>query len=99
VLSDAPAFTQRTETATNSPTGVYSYSLTGSGPVIATITRPDSSQLILTRGTNGLFAQSEIKNSGGGSMGKSVFSYANDPGGFPQVQEVVTTNDASESKS
>ena len=86
-------FTTRTESANNSPTGVYTYSVTGTGPVTTTITRPDSSQLILTRGTNGLLSQSEIKNSSGGSMTKSVIAYANDPGGHPQVQSVTNYDD------
>ena len=100
-LTNAPAFTQRTENATNAPTAPYSYSST---PVIAqtktfTITRPDSSTLNLTRSTNpsivanGLMVTSEIKTSGGASMRKSEISYINDPGGQPQVQAIISSDD------
>ena len=65
-----------------------------------TVTRPDNSTLNLTRSTNtssvanGLVVQSEIKNSIGTSMAKSVMAYANDPGGQPQVQSVISYDDA-----
>jgi hypothetical protein len=84
-LYAGPTFSQRTETATNSPTGVYTYS----GNVI---TRPDGSTLTLTPGSNGL-TQSEIKNSSGVSFAKTVLTYANEPGGSPQVQSVTTYDD------
>ena len=100
-LTNAPAFTQRTESGTNAPMSTYSYS---SGPGFQTktftITRPDNSTLNLTRSTNvalvsnGLLTQSEIKTSGGVSMAKSVISYANDPGGQPQVANVTSYDDA-----
>jgi RHS repeat-associated protein len=99
-LSNAPAFTQRTETATNASPATYSYT---NGPGFETktftTTRPDNSTLNLTRSTNtssvanGLLTQSEIKTSGGSSMGKSVISYANDPGGEPQIANVVSYDD------
>jgi RHS repeat-associated protein len=79
-LYAGPTFSQRTETATNSPTGVYTYS----GNVI---TRPDGSTLTLTS------TQSEIKNSAGVSFAKTVFTYVNDPGGSPQVQSVTSYDD------
>ena len=102
-LTDAPAFTQRTETATNSPTASYSYSTTTDTVAqtkTMTITRPDSSQVLLTRSTDGtsvantLMIQSEVKNSTGGSMAKSTFTYANDPAGYPQIQSVTSYDDA-----
>jgi len=103
VLSGAPAFTQRTESGTNSPTSVYTYSSTEDIVALTktfTVTRPDSSTLNLTRSTNaasaanGLLVQSEIKNSSGGSMSKSVTAYANDPGGSVQPQSVISYDDA-----
>jgi hypothetical protein len=74
-LTDAPAFTQRTEypAASSGGTAVYSYS-TGGTPgtnKTFTITRPDSSTVTLTRSDVsgavdfGLLTQTEIKNSGG----------------------------------
>jgi hypothetical protein len=101
-LTDAPGFTVRSESAANAPTANYSYAnSTNSGAQTKTftITRPDNSTLNLTRSTNtssvenGLLTQSEIKTSGGASMSKSVISYANDPGGQPQVQSVVNYDD------
>ncbi|HKR58723.1 MAG TPA: hypothetical protein VJS64_03230, partial [Pyrinomonadaceae bacterium] len=86
-LYAGPTFSQRTETATNSPTGVYTYS----GNVI---TRPDGSTLTLTPGSNGL-AQSEVKNSSGVSFARTVFTYANDPGGSPQMLSVTSYDDTS----
>jgi RHS repeat-associated protein len=101
-ISDAPAFTQRTETAVNAPSATYTYSSTTNSifqTKTFTITRPDSSTLNLTRSTNtslvanGLLVQSEVKTSGGASMSKSVIGYANDPGGEPQVQSVIGYDD------
>jgi YD repeat-containing protein len=101
-LTDAPAFSQRTENATNAPTAVYSYATTTDGVAQTktfTITRPDSSTQSLARSTNassiasGLLVQNEIKNSTGGSMARSVYDYANDPGGSPQVQAVTSYDD------
>jgi RHS repeat-associated protein len=101
-LTDAPAFSQRTETASSSPTSVYSYATTadaGAQTMTFTITRPDSSQLLLTRSTNsaspafGLLVQNEVKSNMGASMARSVSAYANDPGGSPQVQSVIGYDD------
>lgn len=103
-LTDAPAFTQRTEypAASSGGTAVYSYS-TGGTPgtnKTFTITRPDSSTVTLTRSDVsgavdfGLLTQTEIKNSGGTSMAKSVMTYANDPGGQPQVASLIAYDDA-----
>jgi YD repeat-containing protein len=95
VLTDAPAFSQRTE----NPGGVYSYSTSiGSQTIVFTITRPDASQLLLTRSTNtgstdnGLLVQSEVK-SGSSSLAKNVFTYTADPFGSPQVQSVTSYDD------
>lgn len=100
-LTDAPAFSQRTETLSGGSTGVFSYS---SAPGFQTttyiVTRPDSSTVSLIRSTNGssvsngLFTQMEIKNSSGGSMLRTVPTYANDPGGSVQPQSITTYDDA-----
>jgi RHS repeat-associated protein len=101
-LTDAPAFTQRTESATGSPTGTYTYSTSTNSLAqtkTITVTRPDSSTLNLTRSTNasstadGLVVQSEVKNDTGLSMAKSVIAYANDPGGAKQVQSAINYDD------
>jgi RHS repeat-associated protein len=96
-VTDAPAFTQRTET----PGGTFNYSTSpGFQTTTFNVARPDASTLSLTRSTNGasvangLLTQSEVKNSGGASMAKSVIAYANDPGGSPQVQSVISYDDA-----
>ncbi|HXU36726.1 MAG TPA: hypothetical protein VN937_10210 [Blastocatellia bacterium] len=99
--TNAPVFTQRTESATNAPQATYSYSIgPGFQTMSFTTTRPDNSTLTLTRSTNtlsvanGLLTQSEIKTTSGGvSMAKSVITYANDPGGEPQIANVVTYDD------
>ena len=101
-LTDAPSFSQRTEypAATSGGSAVSSYSSsTGSGTKIFTITRPDSSTLALTRSDSagvdfGLLTQTEIKNSGGTSMAKSVMTYGNDGGSQPQVSSIVSYDDA-----
>ncbi|MFY9610348.1 MAG: RHS repeat domain-containing protein, partial [Blastocatellia bacterium] len=104
-LTDAPAFTQRTETAVNSPSGVFSYSTsinTLLQTMTFTITRPDSTTSELTRSTNasspakGKLIQSEVKI-GSSSLGKSVRVYVNDASGSPQVQSVTTYDDTSTS--
>ena len=99
-LSDVPSFTQRTEMPGSGPSGVFSYSTTpGLQAVTYNVARPDSSTLLLTRSTNGssiangLLTQTEIKNSGGSSMSKSVMTYANDPGGSVQPQSVIGYDD------
>jgi RHS repeat-associated protein len=74
----AITYSQRTETATNATTGVYSYS--GS-----TITRPDGSTLTLNGGP-----ASELKDSTGTTWAKTTCTYANDPGGVNQVQSITT---------
>lgn len=100
-LTDAPAFTQRTQAAVNSPTSVYSYTTstdTGAQAMTFTCTRPDSTQLLLTRSTNSSspancrLVQSETKN-GAASLSKTVMTYVNDDGGAPQVQSVTSYDD------
>jgi RHS repeat-associated protein len=69
-------------------------------PLTYIITQPDGSQVFLTRSTNGStvgkwrLLQSEIKNGSGVSFGKTVYTYANDGGGSPQVQSVNAYDDA-----
>src|SRR6266404_2106150 len=101
-LTDSPAFTQRTETATGSPSSTYTYSSTTDKVALTTtftVGRPDSSTLNLTRSidsssiANGLLTQTEIKNISGGSMSKTVTAYANDPGGSVQPQSVIAYDD------
>ena len=101
VLTDAPAFSQRTETAVNSPQGVYNYSTSTSSQTLTfTITRPDSTTVQLTRSTdvssvaNGRLVKSEIKN-GAASLAKTELTYVNDPGGSPKVQSVTSYDDTS----
>ncbi|HWX43284.1 MAG TPA: Ig-like domain-containing protein, partial [Blastocatellia bacterium] len=98
-LTDAPTFTQRVESPNS---GTYSYSSSTDNVAQTktfTITRPDSATASLTRSTNpslvanGLMTQAELKDGSGHSMAKSVFTYANDPGGSPQVQSVITSDD------
>ncbi|MEW6128915.1 MAG: RHS repeat-associated core domain-containing protein [Acidobacteriota bacterium] len=84
-----PTFTQRTETATNAPNATYAYS-TSSGVYV--ITRPDNSTLRLTPGSLGI-TQSEIRTSGGTTVAKTVYTYANDAGGQPQVQTITSYDD------
>ncbi len=100
-LTDAPEFTQRTESS-EGVTGNYGYS--SSEDTVAktktfTISRPDGSQLLLTRSTNtalianGRLTQTEVKKDGV-SYGKSVYAYVNDGGGSPQLQAVTVYDDA-----
>lgn len=99
-LTDAPAFTEREETATNSPTSTFTYSSsTGTGTKTFTITRPDSSQLVLTRSTtsgtsDGLLIESQIKNSSSAIMAKNEIAYTTDGGGDPQVFSITNYDDA-----
>jgi RHS repeat-associated protein len=101
-LVDAPAFTQRTEAAVNSPSGQYTYtppSDLNAQNLTFTIARPDSTTLLLTRLNNsaslgnGLLIQSEIKI-GSSSLGKTELSYVSDAGGSPQVQSITSYDDA-----
>jgi hypothetical protein len=79
-LYGVPTFTQRTETGTNSPTGVFSYGANG-------VSRPDGSVLSLSS------ASQQVKNSAGTILSKTDTTYTTDPGGSPAVQSIVTTDD------
>ncbi|HWX39559.1 MAG TPA: RHS repeat-associated core domain-containing protein [Blastocatellia bacterium] len=107
-LTDAPAFTQRTESPGSANPFVYSTlapNTVGPNTLTFVVTPPDASTnasypvQYLTRSTdstnpaNGLLVQGEIKNYSGTSFGKTVMVYANDPGGSPQVQSVLTYDD------
>lgn len=101
-LTDAPGFSQWTQSpaATSGGTATYSFtSVGGLGTKSFTITSPDSSTLKLTRsdstGTTayGLLTQREVKTSGGTSMSKSVISYTTDGSGAPQLGNVVSYDD------
>jgi RHS repeat-associated protein len=102
-LTDAPAFTQRTETP-GGTTGSSTYTYSTSDDTVAqtrtfTITRPDSTTLLLTRSTNsatpagGRLVKTEIKN-GTDSFGKSEYTYTTDGGGSPQVASATNFDDA-----
>ncbi|MEW6210188.1 MAG: hypothetical protein AB1631_17610 [Acidobacteriota bacterium] len=102
-LADAPAFTQRTESATNSPVSQFTYSTTTDAvaqTITFIITQPDGSQVFLTRSTNAAtvgkwrLIRSEIKNGSGVTFAKSVYTYANDGGGSPQLQSLTSYDDA-----
>src|SRR5262249_15755370 len=99
VLTDAPTFTQYTD----SPGGSYSISNSSNSTnhtLTYTITRPDSSTLALTRSTdttstaNGLTTYAQINNSGGAQMLLLAYAYVVDPGGSPQVLQVLKFDDA-----
>ncbi|MEW6212892.1 MAG: hypothetical protein AB1631_31500 [Acidobacteriota bacterium] len=99
-LTDAPAFTQRTETATNSPTATYYYSTADYGTLLGfLITQPDGSGLYMTRVkdassvANGLMNYSVVTKDGQ-TYAFSWIGYANDPGGSVQVQSVTRQSDA-----
>jgi RHS repeat-associated protein len=102
-LTAAPSFTQWTQSpgATTGGTSTWSFtSATGTNILYYTITNPDNTTLTLTRSTatgtdNGLLTKSEVKTSGGTSMAKSVIGYTTDGGGQPQVDNVVSYDDAS----
>jgi RHS repeat-associated protein len=100
-VTDVPAFTQRTENATNAPQSVYSYATSTNGLAQTktfTITQPDTTTVSLTRSTNtssvanGLLVESEAKI-GSASLAKTSLTYANDGGGSPQVQSVISYDD------
>jgi YD repeat-containing protein len=101
-LTDAPAFTQRTETALNSPTSMYTYSTNSDSSaqtMTFTIAQPDSTTVHLARSTNsatpanGLIVESEIKN-GSTTLAKTVLNYVNDGSNSPQVQSTINYDDA-----
>jgi RHS repeat-associated protein len=102
-LSDAPAFTQRSESAVNAPPATYTYASSTNGLTqekTFTITQPDNSTLNLTRSTNassvayGLLVRGEVRNSSGAMMAKTELTYVNDGGSESQVQAVTSYDDA-----
>ncbi|MBI3650389.1 MAG: RHS repeat protein, partial [Acidobacteria bacterium] len=97
-LTDAPSFSQRVESALNAPTSTYTYSSsTGAGTKTFTITRPDSSKLLLTRSTtgatDGLLIETQIQDSSSTAMAKSVVTYTTDGGSNTQVQSITNYDD------
>ena len=96
-LSDAPAFTQRTESASGSPTGTYNYSTTTDGvaqTMTFSVARPDGSQFWMIRDTNpSHLANGLVLQSGIYGAAAAIVTYANDPGGSVQVQSVTASND------
>jgi RHS repeat-associated protein len=107
-LTDAPAFTQRTESPGSANPFVYSTlapNTMGPNTLTFVVTPPDAATnasypvQYLTRSTdstnsaNGRLVQAEVKNYSGTSFRKAVTTYANDPGGSPQVQSVITYDD------
>lgn len=103
-LTDAPSFTQWTQSPAATSGGAATYSFTssnGTGTKVFTITDPDSSTMTLTRsdssGTTayGLLTQTEVKTSSGTSMAKSVINYTTDGSGQPQVANVISYDDGS----
>lgn len=97
-LTDAPAFTQRTE----SPGGSYTYSSSTNSLLKTktyTVFRPDSSNLVFVRSTdslsvgNGLLKQKEItKNSI--SYSRMEMTYTTDGGSNVQPETITTYDDA-----
>jgi RHS repeat-associated protein len=107
-LTDAPVFTQRTESPGSTNPFVYSTlapNTMGPNTLTFVVTPPDASSnasypvQYLTRSTdstnpaNGRLVQSEVKNYSGTSFRKTVTAYANDPGGSPEVHSVMTYDD------
>jgi RHS repeat-associated protein len=96
-LTDAPVFSQRTESASGSPASTYNYSAT-TDPLAQTMTftvsRPDASQLWMTRDTNAShLANGLVLQSGIYGAAAAILSYVNDSGGSVQVQSVTASND------
>ena len=76
-LYGAPTFSQRTETGTNSPTAVYSYTYNG-------VTRPDDTVL---------YGATQLKNSAGGILSSIDYTFTTDPSGSTAVQSIITTDE------
>lgn len=102
-LTDAPSFSQWTQSPAATSGGTATYSLASSsnaGAKVFTVTNPDATTVTLTRSDStgtaayGMVTQAEVKTSGGASMAKSVMSYTTDGSGSPQVANVVTYDDA-----
>jgi RHS repeat-associated protein len=108
-LSGPPAFTTRTETPGSSSPFQYS-TITETNTLTIVVTPPNGGSSnpgypyqFFTRSTNsavgpvGLLIEIDLEDYRGEDFQKTVFAYANDPGGEPQVQSVTTTNDAGQS--
>jgi RHS repeat-associated protein len=104
-LTDAPAFTQRSESPGSANSFTYStFPANTAGPNTLTfiLTPPDAASnpgytvRYLTRSTDGtspasgLLIQSDTLNYSGVYSQSVSTAYANDPGGSPQVQSVIT---------
>src|SRR5262249_38982771 len=104
-LTGAPAFTQRTETPGSPNPFTYSMlppNTAGPNTLTFVLTPPDAASnpgypiRYLTRSTdatspaNGLLIQADTVNYSGRYCQSVSFAYANDPGGSPQVQSVLT---------
>lgn len=99
-LTDAPAFTQRTETAVNAPTSTYGYSRwEGQGYTVFIVTQPDGTYLTMgrydpaTAGYGGLLYYVQPQRTNGTPMRSTFYSYTTDGGGESQV---VYVNDCDE---
>jgi RHS repeat-associated protein len=99
-LTDAPTFTERTESAENAPTSTFTYSSSTDGTAQTktfTITQPNSSTVNLTRSTNSssvannLLTKTEIKN-GSTTYFKSEIAYVT-AASAPQVESVILYDD------
>ncbi|HKQ03824.1 MAG TPA: RHS repeat-associated core domain-containing protein [Blastocatellia bacterium] len=101
-LTDAPAFTQRTENALNAPQSIYSYSRwDGSGFSVFIITQPDYTRQTIARydpataGYGGLLYYVQPQKADGTVMHTTTFSYTTDGGGSPQVLYTFDYDEAS----
>ncbi|HKQ05770.1 MAG TPA: RHS repeat-associated core domain-containing protein [Blastocatellia bacterium] len=99
-LTDAPAFTLRTETAVSAPTSTYWYSRwEGQGYTVFIVLQPDGTYYTMgrydpaTAGYGGLLYYVQPQRTNGTPMHSTFYSYANDGGGEPQV---VYVNDSDE---
>src|SRR5262249_55540258 len=107
-LTDAPAFTQRTESPGSANPFVYNIGAQNPpGPTQQTvqITPPDAASnpgspvryMIRSAApaspANGLLIQSDTANYGGTYFESLQYSYSNDPGGSPQIQSVIRHDD------
>jgi RHS repeat-associated protein len=102
-LTDVPAFSQRSETASDAPTSTYSYaSNIVFGSKTYTITQPDSSKLLLTVASSGaafgLMTETQIQNSSSTTLAKTVYTYTTDGGSNTQIQTVTNYDDANVAK-
>src|SRR5581483_6426936 len=99
-LTDAPAFTQRTETAVNAPTSTYWYSRwEGSGYTVFIVLQPDGTYFTMgrydpaTAGYGGLLYYVQPQRTNGTPMHSTFYSYATDGGGSPQVSYISDSDE------